>query len=121
MTPTTADLAVADYDARDEEREAITWGLGGADAIDFTIDSHTPVFCPLPKGPTTRCAGRQQYPPLQRLRHHRRRRLTPPRPRNIRESTPSTVTVTNVDETPEIDRAKRATPTFAETLYDSSA
>ena len=35
---TTADLAVADYDARDEEDETVTWSLGGTDMADFSID-----------------------------------------------------------------------------------
>ena len=41
---TTADLTVADYDARDEEREPITWGLGGDDAGDFTINRNSGVL-----------------------------------------------------------------------------
>ena len=38
------DLVVADYEARDEEHQTITWSRTGADAGDFTIDSTTGVL-----------------------------------------------------------------------------
>ena len=41
---TTADLTVADYDARDEEGQTITWSRAGTDSGDFTIDTNTGVL-----------------------------------------------------------------------------
>ena len=41
---TTADLTVADYDARDEEGQTITWSRAGMDSGDFTIDSSSGVL-----------------------------------------------------------------------------
>ena len=41
---TTADLVVADYDGRDEEGQTITWSTTGTDAGDFSIDSMTGVL-----------------------------------------------------------------------------
>ena len=40
----TANLVVADYDGRDEEGQTITWSRTGTDAGDFTIDSNTGVL-----------------------------------------------------------------------------
>ena len=93
---TTADLTVADYDARDEETEAITWSLGGDDAGDFTINPNSgdPVLCR--GGPTSKCpstAARRQTT----CTRSSSRRLTPARNQNTREF-PVTVTVANVEE-----------------------
>ena len=84
---TTADLTVADYDARDEERETITWGLGGPDAGDFTINRNSGVLS-FAARPNHEDARRRQHAARQRVRNHRRRRLTPPRP-GTSGSTPS--------------------------------
>ena len=112
---TTADLIVADYDARDEEAENITWSLTGNDAGDFTIDSNgvltfrnRPDF----EMPTDRGAD-------------------PPNPDNVYEivvkatdATPDantrelgvTVTVTDVNERPDID--EDTVPSYVEVEYD---
>ncbi len=41
---TPADYIVAEYEARDEEGQTITWGKTGTDSGDFTIDSGTGVL-----------------------------------------------------------------------------
>ena len=111
---TTADLAVADYDARDEESEAITWGLGGADAIDFTIDSTTGVlsFAQRPdyEAPADSSPPYNVYDIIVKA--------TDAAPTANTREYPVAVTVTNVDETPEID-GPNDDPNFPETLYDS--
>ena len=112
---TTADLAVADYDARDEERETVTWSLGGADMEDFTIDSASGVlsFASRPdyEAPTNSSPHDNVYEIIVKATD------ATPTP-NTREY-PVAVTVTNVDETPEIG-GPSDNLNFPETLYDDS-
>ena len=112
---TTADLAVADYDARDEEDETVTWSLGGADMEDFTIDSASGVlsFAQRPdyEAPTNSSPHDNVYEIIVKATD------ATPIP-NTREY-PVAVTVTNVDETPEIG-GPSDNLNFPETLYDDS-
>ena len=110
----TADLTVADYDARDEETEAITWSLGGADTSDFTINSTSGVlsFAPRPdfEASTDSSPHDNVYDIIVKATD-----ATPTA--NTREY-PVAVTVTDVDETPEID-GPNDNPNFRETPYDA--
>ncbi len=104
-----------EYDARDEEAENITWSLTGNDAGDFTIDSNGVLTFrnrPDYEMPTDRGAD-------------------PPNPDNVYEivvkatdATPNantrelggTVTVTDVNERPDID--EDTVPSYVEVEYD---
>ena len=113
---TTADLTVADYDARDEEGETITWSLGGADAGDFTINPNSGVLSfasrPNHEAPTDGSRHDNVYNIIVKA--------TDASPtRNIREY-PVAVTVTNVDETPEITNPP-SDRSYAEIEYDSGS
>ena len=120
---TTADLAVADYDARDEEDETITWSLDGSDAGDLTIDSGTGVLSfrnrpdfEDPEG-TPATPGDDPdntYEFVVRATDA----ATPPdnTARNTREFG-VTVTVKDIDETPEVT-GPDDNPSFPETPYD---
>ena len=114
---TTADLTVADYDARDEERETITWGLGGPDAGDFTINRNSGVLS-FASRPNFEMPVDGSTPPDNVYEIIVEATDASPT-RNIREY-PVTVTVTNVDETPEITNPP-SDRSYAEIEYDSTA
>ena len=114
---TTADLTVADYDARDEERETITWGLGGDDAGDFTINRNSGVLS-FAQRPNFEMPVDGSTPPDNVYEIIVEATDASPT-RNIREY-PVTVTVTNVDETPEITNPP-SDRSYAEIEYDSTA
>ena len=116
---TTADLTVADYDARDEERETITWGLGGPDMIDFTIDSTT--------GFLSFAIGADAIGPDYEISHDSSPhdnvytiivKATDASPTRKAREYPVNVTVTDVNETPEVTLL-RGDSAFPETSYDS--
>ena len=99
---------VATYMARDEENETITWSLGGTDADDFSIGSSTGALSfinrPNYELPTDRVNTVENY-----LASDNKYQITvkatdgttvPNTAENTRELE-VTVTVTNVDETPE--------------------
>ena len=113
----TADLTVADYDARDEERETITWGLGGADAGDFTINRNSGVLS-FAQRPNFEMPVDGSTPPDNVYNIIVEATDASPT-RNIREY-PVTVTVTNVDETPVITNPP-SDRSYAEIEYDSTA
>ena len=114
---TTADLTVADYDARDEEREPITWGLGGDDAGDFTINRNSGVLS-FAQRPNFEIPVDGSTPPDNVYNIIVEATDASPT-RNIREF-PVTVTVTNVDETPEITNPP-SDRSYAEIEYDSGS
>ena len=114
---TTADLTVADYDARDEERETITWSLGGPDAGDFTINRNSGVLS-FAQRPNFEMPVDGSTPPDNVYEIIVEATDASPT-RNIREY-PVTVTVTNVDETPEITNPP-SDRSYAEIEYDSTA
>ena len=114
---TTADLTVADYDARDEERETITWGLGGPDAGDFTINRNSGVLS-FAARPNHEAPTDGSTPPDNVYNIIVKATDASPT-RNIREY-PVTVTVTNVDETPEITNPP-SDRSYAEIEYDSGS
>ena len=111
---TTADLVVETFTARDEEDEAITWSRDGADASDFNIDSTTGVLSfaqrPNYEASTDSSPRDNVYDIIVKATD-----ATPDA--NTREF-PVAVTVTNVDETPEID-GPDDNLNFRETPYDS--
>ena len=113
----TADLTVADYDARDEERETITWGLGGDDAGDFTINRNSGVLS-FAARPNHEEPADGSTPPDNVYEIIVEATDASPT-RNIREY-PVTVTVTNVDETPEITNPP-SDRSYAEIEYDSGS
>ena len=114
---TTADLTVADYDARDEERETITWGLGGDDAGDFTINRNSGVLS-FAARPNFEMPVDGSTPPDNVYNIIVKATDASPT-RNIREY-PVAVTVTNVDETPEITNPP-SDRSYAEIEYDSGS
>ena len=120
---TTADLAVADYDARDEEGETITWSLDGSDAGDLTIDSGTGVLSfrnppnfEDPKG-TPATPGDDPDNTYEFVVKVTDAATQPDNTaRNTREFG-VTVTVKDIDETPEVT-GPDDNPSFPETPYD---
>ena len=115
---TTADLTVADYDARDEERETITWGLGGPDAGDFTIRLATSGVLSFAARPNFEEPADGSTPPDNVYNIIVKATDASPT-RNIREY-PVAVTVTNVDETPVITNPP-SDRSYAEIEYDSGS
>ena len=116
---TTADLTVADYDARDEEGEAITWSHSGPDMIDFTIDSTTGVL--------SFAIGADAIGPDYEISHDSSPhdnvytiivKATDAGPTRKAREYPVNVTVTDVNETPEVTLL-RGDSAFPETSYDS--
>ena len=113
--PMAVDLTVATYTARDEETETISWSLGGTDAGDFSIDPSSGVlsFDSMPDYPDheipTDADTDNMYEIIVKARDTAL---------NTRDY-PVTVTVTNVDETPEITNPPPNIPNYPETPYDS--
>ena len=97
----TADLTVETYTARDEETETITWSLGGDDAGDFTIDSSTGKLSFAQRPNYEMPAGTPATPGDEPDNTYQIVVKARDTNSNTREY-PVTVTVTNVDETPEI-------------------
>ena len=122
---TGADLRVETYIARDEEMEPVTWSRSGPDAAHFTIDSGTGVlsFAQRPDfdvpgdtpgaGQTT---GDNVYEIVVTATDGT---VSPNSAANTREY-PVAVTVTNVDETPEVT-GPGTSGTYAEIEYDSGS
>ena len=100
------------YTARDEETETISWSLGGTDAGPFSIDPSSGVLSfdsrPNYEMPTDADTD-NIYEIIVKARD------TAPNTRDY----PVTVTVTNVDETPEITNPPAPVHNFPETPYDS--
>ena len=121
---TTADLAVAAYAARDEEGETVTWSLEGSDAGDLAIDSGTGVLSfrnppnfEDPKG-TPATPGDDPDNTYEFVVKATDAATEPDNPaRNTREFG-VTVTVKDIDETPEVT-GPDDNPDFPETPYDS--
>ena len=113
---TTADLTVADYEARDAEGETITWSLGGTDSGDFTIDP-TSGLLSFARRPNFEMPVDGSTPPDNM--YEIIVKATDASPVRTREF-PVTVTVTNVDETPEITNPPSA-KSYAEIEYDSGS
>ena len=108
---TTADLVVADYDGRDEEGQTISWSRTGTDAGDFTIDSSTGVlsFAQRPNFEIPADNGGDNvYNVTVRARDTAS---------NTRELE-VVVTVTDVNERPDIDENFNAPQTYMEIEYD---
>ena len=113
------DLTVGSYEARDEESETIGWTLAGTDSGDLRIDSSTGVLSfaarpnfemPADAPETGETEGDNVYKIIVRARDTAN---------NTREF-PVTVTVTDVDETPEVD-GPADNPNYPEAPYDSDA
>ena len=108
---TTAVLTIADYDGRDEEGQTISWSRTGTDAGDFTIDSMTGVlsFAQRPNFEIPADAGTDNvYNVTVRARDTAS---------NTRELE-VIVTVTDVNERPDIDENFNAPQTYMEIEYD---
>ena len=114
---TTADLTVADYDARDEETETITWSLGGADAGNFTINPNSGVLS-FARRPNFEMPVDGSTPPDNM--YDIIVKATDASPEQNTREFPVTVTVTNVDETPEITNPP-SDKSYAEIEYDSDS
>ena len=111
---TTADLMVADYDGRDEEdNQNITWSKAGADAADFTIDRSTGVlsFVQRPNFEMPADAGEDN---VYNVTVRATDTTSPLKTREIEV----TVTVSDVNERPDID--EDTVPSYMEIEYDST-
>ncbi len=106
-------LTIADYDGDDEEEQTITWSRTGTDAGNFTIDSSTGVlsFAQRPNFEMPADAGTNNvYNVTVRARDTAS-------PANTRELE-VVVTVTDVNERPDIDENFNAPQTYMEIEYD---
>ena len=110
---TTADLMIADYDGRDEEGQTISWSRTGTDAGDFTIDSGTGVlsFAQRPNFEMPADDGGDN------VYNVTVRDSDTASPANVRELA-VVVTVTDVNERPDIDENFNAPQTYMEIEYD---
>ncbi len=109
---TTAELTVADYDGRDEEDgQTITWSKAGADAGDFTIDTSTGVlsFVQRPNFEMPVDAGTDN---VYNVTVRATDTTSPLKTRDL----VVTVTVTNVNERPDI--SEDTVPSYVEIEYD---
>ena len=105
------DLVVADYEARDEEDQTITWSRTGTDAGDFSIDSMTGVLSFVQRPNFEMPAdgdGDNAYNVTVRA-------SDTAAPANVRELE-VVVTVTDVNERPDID--EDTVPSYVEIEYD---
>ena len=108
---TMENLAVADYEARDEEEQTIAWSRTGADAGDFTIDGSTGVLSFAQRPDFEMPAdddGDNAYNITVRA-------SDTASPANVRELE-VVVTVTDVNERPDIN--EDTVPSYAEVEYD---
>ena len=115
----TVDLTVATYMARDEEGEAITWSRSGTDASDFTIDASSGVLTfnqrPNYEDPMGTPANPTDEPDNT---YEITVRATDASPSpNYREIS-VVVTVTDVNERPDID--EDTVSSYAEIEYDAT-
>ena len=111
---TTADLAVADYAARDEEdNQNITWSKAGTDAGDFTIDTNTGVLS-FAQRPNFEMPVDGTTPP-DNVYNVIVKATDTTSPLKTRELV-VTVTVTDVNERPDI--SEDTVPSYAEVEYD---
>ncbi len=110
---TAMSYIVGTYTARDEEDQPIAWSLGGTDAGDFRIDRSSGVLSFAARPNYEDQADNDQdndYEILVKASDNAS-------PRNTRDY-PVTVTVTNVNETPEVTGGSDA-PSLAEIEYDA--
>ena len=126
--PMAVDLTVSTYTARDEETETITWSRAGTDSSAFTIDPSSGVLSfvnpPNYEMPTdvdtdsTDGVDDSMDNVYEIVVKATDGNLSPNTPRRVRDY-PVTVTVTNVDETPEVTGPANNLD-FPETPYDSN-
>ena len=120
--PMAVDLTVATYTARDEETETISWSLGGTDAGPFSIDPSSGVlsFDSRPNYEIPTDADTDSTDGVDDSMDNIYHIIVKARDTasNIRDY-PVTVTVTDVDETPEITNPPPPVHNFPETPYDS--
>ncbi len=110
----TADLTIVDYNYTDEDvpADTITWSKGGTDADDFTIDTNSGVLS---------FAARPNHEiPADFDTNNSYDVIVKAYDGTDTTDYPVTVTVTNVDETPEITAGSDA-PSFAEIEYDATS
>ena len=120
--PMAVDLTVATYTARDEETETISWSLGGTDAGPFSIDPSSGVlsFDSRPNYEIPTDADTDSTDGVDDSMDNIYHIIVKARDTasNTRDY-PVTVTVTNIDETPEITNSPPPLIEFPETPYDS--
>ena len=107
----TEDLVVADYDGRDEESQTITWSKAGTDSGDFTIDSSTGVLS-FDQRPNYEIPVDADTDNVYNVTVRARDTAS-----NTRELA-VVVTVTDVNERPDIDENFNAPQTYMEIEYD---
>ena len=110
----TAVLTIADYDGRDEEGQTITWSRTGTDAADFTIDSSTGVlsFAQRPNFPNFEMPADAGTDNVYNVTVRARDTASNTRELEV------VVTVTDVNERPDIDENFNAPQNYMEIEYD---
>ena len=108
---TTAVLTIADYDGDDEEEQTITWSRAGTDSGDFTIDSSTGVLS-FAQRPNYEIPVDADTDNVYNVTVRARDTAS-----NTRELA-VVVTVTDVNERPDIDENFNAPQTYMEIEYD---
>ena len=109
----TAVLTIADYDGRDEEGQTITWSRTGTDAADFTIDSMTGVLS-FAQWPNFEMPADADGDNVYNVTVRARDTASPVNTRELEV----VVTVTDVNERPDIDENFNAPQTYMEIEYD---
>ena len=109
----TAVLTIADYDGRDEEGQTISWSRAGTDAGDFTIDSMTGVLS-FAQRPNFEIPADNGGDNVYNVTVRARDTASPANTRELEV----VVTVTDVNERPNIDENFNAPQTYMEIEYD---
>ena len=109
----SADLVVADYDGRDEEGQTISWSRTGTDAGDFSIDSTTGVLS-FAQRPNFEMPADNGGDNVYNVTVRARDTASPANTRELEV----VVTVTDVNERPDIDENFNAPQTYMEIEYD---
>ena len=115
----SVDLTVADYDGRDEEGQTISWSRTGTDSGDFTIDANTGVlaFAQRPNYEMPADAPESAETEGDNIYHITVRARDTASPANTRDLE-VVVTVTDVNERPDITENFNPPQTYVEIEYD---
>ena len=111
----TPDLVVADYDGRDEENQTITWFVTGTDSGNFTMIETSGVLS-FSSSPDYETPADNDTNNVYNITVEARDTASP---MNIKEL-PVTVTVTDVNERPDIDEDFNTPQNYIEIEYDST-
>ena len=109
----TAALTIADYDGDDEEEQTITWSRAGTDSGDFTIDGSTGVLS-FAQRPNFEMPADNGGDNVYNITVRARDTASPVNTRELEV----VVTVTDVNERPDIDEDFNPPQTYVEIEYD---